>query len=86
MARKSVVKAKYAFDNTMSKGLLPLIALLSLGTGLFILLVSIVVDSLKLFPEDEEDEGDCCGVCGAELESDGSCDYCEYFENSKKED
>jgi hypothetical protein len=39
-----------------------------------------------LFPEDEEDEGDCCGVCGAELESDGSCDYCEYFENSKKED
>jgi hypothetical protein len=36
--------------------------------------------------EDEEDEGDCCGVCGAELESDGSCDYCEYFENSKKED
>ena len=54
MAKKSFVKAKYAFDNTMSKGLLPLIALLSLGTALFILLVSVVVASLKLFPEDQE--------------------------------
>lgn len=34
----------------------------------------------------EDEEGDCCGVCGAELESDGTCDYCEHFENSKKED
>lgn len=34
----------------------------------------------------DEDEGDCCGVCGAELESDDTCDYCEHFENSKKED
>jgi Trk K+ transport system NAD-binding subunit len=54
LAKKSFVKAKYAFDNTMSKGLLPLIALLSLGTALFILLVSVVVASLKLFPEDQE--------------------------------
>ena len=35
---------------------------------------------------EDEDEGDCCGVCGAELESDDTCDYCEHFENSKKED
>jgi hypothetical protein len=26
--------------------------------------------------EDEEDEGDCCGVCGNDLEEDGTCDYC----------
>jgi hypothetical protein len=25
---------------------------------------------------DEEDEGDCCGVCGNDLEEDGTCDYC----------
>jgi len=40
--------------------------------------------------EDEEyitpDQSDCCGECGAELESDGSCNYCEHFENSKIED
>jgi hypothetical protein len=26
--------------------------------------------------DDYEDEGDCCGVCGGELESDGECVYC----------
>jgi hypothetical protein len=26
--------------------------------------------------EDLLDEGDCCGVCGGELESDGECVYC----------
>jgi hypothetical protein len=36
--------------------------------------------------EDEDEEGDCCGECGAELESDGTCDYCTHFENSKNED
>ncbi len=35
--------------------------------------------------EDELEE-DTCSECGAELESDGSCDYCEHFENSKQED
>ena len=54
MPKKSFAKAKYAFDNTMSKGLLPLIALLSLGTAIFILLISVVVSFLKLFPEDQE--------------------------------
>lgn len=39
-----------------------------------------------IFPEDEEEEDDCCGECGAELESDGTCDYCTHFENSKQED
>jgi hypothetical protein len=34
----------------------------------------------------DDDESDCCDECGGELESDGTCDYCEYFENSKKED
>jgi hypothetical protein len=38
--------------------------------------------------EDDDDdlEEDCCNECGAELESDGSCDYCEHFKNSKLED
>lgn len=36
--------------------------------------------------EYEDDESDCCLECGVELESDGSCNYCEHFENSKKED
>lgn len=39
-----------------------------------------------IFPEDEEEENDYCDECGAELESDGSCDYCVHFENSKNED
>lgn len=34
----------------------------------------------------EDEENDCCSECGAELESDGSCDYCTHFENSKNED
>jgi hypothetical protein len=25
----------------------------------------------------DEDEGDCCGVCGGEVEEDGTCSYCE---------
>ena len=25
----------------------------------------------------DEDEGDCCGVCGGELEWGGSCEHCE---------
>lgn len=36
--------------------------------------------------DDEDLEEDCCNECGAELESDGSCDYCEHFKNSKLED
>jgi len=36
--------------------------------------------------EDEDDWEDCCSECGAVLEFDGTCDYCEHFENSKKED
>ena len=31
--------------------------------------------------DDYEDEGDCCGVCGDELEEDGTCDYCSNEEN-----
>jgi hypothetical protein len=33
-----------------------------------------------------DEDNDCCDECGAELESDGSCNYCEHFENSKQED
>jgi hypothetical protein len=33
--------------------------------------------------EDLLDEGDCCGVCGGELESDGECVYC--CEESKQD-
>jgi|694.fasta_scaffold14149_23 hypothetical protein len=36
--------------------------------------------------DDEDLEEDCCNECGAELEWDGSCDYCEHFKNSKLED
>lgn len=36
--------------------------------------------------EDDYEDEDCCGECGAELESDGTCDYCTHFENSKNED
>ena len=36
--------------------------------------------------DDDQDEPDCCSECGAELESDGTCDYCAHFENSKAED
>lgn len=25
----------------------------------------------------DNEEGDCCGVCGGDLEYDGTCDYCE---------
>lgn len=34
------------------------------------------------WPDDDND----CVECGVELESDGSCNYCEHFANSKKED
>jgi len=36
--------------------------------------------------DDDDLEEDCCSECGAELEWDGSCDYCEHFKNSKLED
>lgn len=35
---------------------------------------------------DWEDESNCCDECGAELELDGTCNYCEHFKNSKNED
>jgi hypothetical protein len=25
---------------------------------------------------EDEDDGDCCGVCGGEIEEDGECAYC----------
>jgi Trk K+ transport system NAD-binding subunit len=50
LPRKSLAKAKYNFDNTMSKGLLPLVILLSIGTAAFILLISLVVSIFRLFP------------------------------------
>lgn len=27
--------------------------------------------------DEEEEDGDCCGVCGGDLEFDGSCEYCK---------
>jgi hypothetical protein len=38
--------------------------------------VGIRIDYLGNSDEELLDEGDCCGVCGNELE-DGTCDYCE---------
>jgi hypothetical protein len=39
-------------------------------------IVSMVVTFIGEEDEEDEDEGDCCGVCGGELESDGECVYC----------
>jgi hypothetical protein len=39
-------------------------------------IVGIKVEYLGNSDEDLLDEGDCCGVCGGELESDGECVYC----------
>ena len=39
-----------------------------------------------LLDEDEDyDDGDCCGVCGGDLESDGTCEYCANEEKEKEE-
>ena len=54
MPRKSLAKAKYKFDNTMAKGLLPLVILLSVSTVAFIVVVSFVVTAFKLFPKENE--------------------------------
>jgi hypothetical protein len=55
-----------------------------IGDGLYPLLVAMDNDKIVgmrleyLGNSDEDllDEGDCCGVCGGELESDGECVYC----------
>jgi hypothetical protein len=39
-------------------------------------IVGIKLEYLGNSDEDLLDEGDCCGVCGGELESDGECVYC----------
>ena len=39
-------------------------------------IVGIRLEYLGNSDEDLLDEGDCCGVCGGELESDGECVYC----------
>jgi hypothetical protein len=48
----------------------------------------IIAMQIDYLPEDEEDEdedgGDCCGVCGIELESDGSCNYCDTEDAEEK--
>lgn len=51
----------------------------------------IVALQLVFISQEEEDDddwdgSDCCSECGAELEFDGTCDYCEHFQNSKNED
>jgi hypothetical protein len=56
-----------------------------IGDGMYPLLVAMDNDKIVgmrleyLGNSDEEilNEGDCCGVCGNELEEDGTCDYCE---------
>ena len=35
---------------------------------------------------DEDNKSNCCRECGAKLESDGTCNICEYIESLKKED
>jgi hypothetical protein len=59
-----------------------------IGDGMYPLYVvrdgdKIVGMRVEYLGDSDEDEGDCCGVCGIELESDGTCDYCS---NENKED
>jgi hypothetical protein len=56
--------------------------------GKIVALQLVFIDQSAEDDDDWEDEleEDTCSECGAELESDGSCDYCEHFENSKQED
>jgi voltage-gated potassium channel Kch len=51
LAKKSFANLKYKFDNTMSKGLSPLVALLSIITALFIVTISVLVAMFGLFPD-----------------------------------
>ena len=48
-------------------------------------IVAMLITFIDTDPE-EDDEPDSCNECGAELEPDKSCNYCEHFENSKTED
>jgi voltage-gated potassium channel Kch len=52
--KRSFARSKYKFDNTMSRGLVPLIALLSTATFIFIVIVSLVVAIFELNPEGEK--------------------------------
>lgn len=54
MAGKFAKRFRYSFDNAMSKGLLPLIGLLSLITAFFIVLITALVTIFGLFPAEEE--------------------------------
>lgn len=54
MPKRSFARSKYKFDNTMSRGLVPLIALLSTATFIFIVIVSLVVAIFELNPEGEK--------------------------------
>jgi hypothetical protein len=40
-------------------------------------IVGIRITYLGHSDEDLLDEGDCCGVCGGEVEEDGTCSYCD---------
>ena len=41
---------------------------------------NIIAMKLDYLLDDEDEDGDCCGVCGGELESDGICEYCKQEE------
>ena len=50
MLQRLLNRCKYAFDNMMSRGLLPLVSLLAMITVVFVLLVTVVVSGFKLYP------------------------------------
>jgi hypothetical protein len=47
-------------------------------------IIAMQIDYLPEDEEDEDDDTDCCGVCGIELESDGSCNYCDTEDAEEK--
>jgi ion channel POLLUX/CASTOR len=49
-----IKKFKYGFDNTMSKGLMPLIGLLTIFTLVFIVAITFFVSFFRLFPSHED--------------------------------
>ncbi len=41
---------------------------------------NIIAMKIDYLLDDEDEDGDICGVCGGDLEGDGTCDYCQQEE------
>jgi Protein of unknown function (DUF4241) len=47
---------------------------------------NIIAMKLDYLLDDEDEDGDICGVCGGDLERDGTCEYCEQEEAEVEEE